>query len=131
MHCDLSEGPSHTAPEIDESNDLIFQSATYTAPYTTLTVKRSINTGDKDDVAIRVSFNIRIMLNEYLRMKEFMFSCSPDHFFLDGLSAMKTLPLSRIQMQDSPHWPSFLIKPIHLFSHHFQSSNSLTLLGNE
>ncbi|EFX69013.1 hypothetical protein DAPPUDRAFT_301176 [Daphnia pulex] len=53
MHCDLLAGPSHTAPENDASNDLIYQSATYTAPYTTLTVKRSIYTGDKDDVAIR------------------------------------------------------------------------------
>ncbi|KAK4010920.1 uncharacterized protein LOC116921518 [Daphnia magna] len=53
MHCGLLEGPSHTAPVNDESPDLVFQSATYEKPYTTLTVKRSIYTGDKDDVAIR------------------------------------------------------------------------------
>ncbi len=57
MHCNLLAGPSHTAPVNDASPDLVFQSATYAAPYTTLTVKRSIYTGDKDDVAIRVSCN--------------------------------------------------------------------------
>ncbi|KAI9558895.1 hypothetical protein GHT06_015684 [Daphnia sinensis] len=53
MHCSLLPGLSHTAPANDESPDLVFQNATYAAPYTTLTVKRSIYTGDKDDVAIR------------------------------------------------------------------------------
>ena len=51
----LLPGPSHGAPFVDASQDLVQQSITYESPFTIITFKRSIFTGDMDDVAIRVS----------------------------------------------------------------------------
>ena len=55
MHLNLTSLSSHGLPVVDYSPDLILQDASFADGYTTLTVKRSINTEDVDDVAIRVS----------------------------------------------------------------------------
>jgi hypothetical protein len=43
-------------PIPDASKDLILQTASFTAPTTTIRVKRSLNTGDYYDVPFHVSF---------------------------------------------------------------------------
>ena len=50
-------GAGHALPEEDASQDLVLQSATYNASISTtiLILKRSLDTGDQDDVAITVS----------------------------------------------------------------------------
>ncbi len=53
MHFDLTSDPlGHTAPLVDDSQDVILQGAIYHEPWTIVRVKRSLVTGDKDDVAI-------------------------------------------------------------------------------
>lgn len=55
MHFNLTSGPSHDLPAEDASADLVLQSASFENGITTLTIKRSIVTGDMDDVGLRVS----------------------------------------------------------------------------
>lgn len=56
MHFDLTSNPlGHTAPIVDASNDVILQGAIYHEPWTIVRVKRSLATGDVDDVAIEVT----------------------------------------------------------------------------
>lgn len=55
MYTNLAAGLTHDAPVVDTYNDVILQSATFADTFTTLTFKRSIYTGDSQDVAIRVS----------------------------------------------------------------------------
>lgn len=55
MFTNLAAGLTHDAPVVDDSADVILQSASYATELTTLTFKRSIYTGDSQDASIRVS----------------------------------------------------------------------------
>lgn len=59
MHCNLVAGPAHDTPVADIYSDLIVQSPSYSEEdgTTTLIIKRSIDTGDNEDVVIRVSWS--------------------------------------------------------------------------
>ena len=56
MHFNLTGStPPHPPPEADISIDTILQGAYYHDPWTIVRVKRSLNTGDNDDVIIGVN----------------------------------------------------------------------------
>lgn len=56
MHFGLTSDPlGHTEPLVDASQDVVLQGAIYHEPWTIIRVKRSLVTGDVDDVAIEVN----------------------------------------------------------------------------
>ena len=57
MHFNLTSTGGHLLPEADSSRDYILQGSVFHDPWTIVRVKRSLNTGDKDDVPIIVIFN--------------------------------------------------------------------------
>lgn len=106
MHVNLTE-TGHTAPEADASIDLILQGSIFHDPWTIIRVKRSLNTGDQNDVIIGVSAKW-YFISQYIFKICFSFSmCSKVITPLDGHTVIQTILASPTLMLALLQWLSY------------------------